>query len=710
MISRLLFALILVSAAALPVGAAAAEPGSSARTAHLQVSLLSENSALAAGQTNWLALELKPQRGWHTYWKNPGEAGQATNIRWQLPNGVTAGPITWPTPTQLETAGFIDYGYDTPTALLIPLQVAKDAAAGTTTLAAHVSWLVCKDICIPGDAELHLALPTTQGPARPNSVNAALFAAARARLPQAISGTHAAHYRVADGRFTVELQAADLPHGRAFFYPLTGALVDYSAPQYAVRGAQGWRVSTAQSRHFQAPAGDGVQGVLAITTRDGKVASYAIDAVPGAVEPVPISAATETRSVVAATSGGGGLLLALAFAILGGLILNLMPCVFPVLSIKAIGVVRAATLERREQRRQGLAYTAGVVLTCLVAAGALMALRAGGQALGWGFQLQSPVFVALLACLMFVLGLSLSGVFDFGSRWMGAGQTLTRGHGAQAAFFTGVLAVVVASPCTAPFMGTAMGYAMSQPTSHALAVFAALGVGLALPFLAISFVPRLAGWLPRPGPWMVTFKQLMAFPLYLTAVWLVWVLTRQAGADAAALVLAGMVVLGLVLWAHGRWPRLRRTRAAVALGAAAAVVLSLQAARFEIPVAAASGVQAASADAPAAAAQAWSPERVAELQAAGRTVFVDFTADWCLTCKVNERLALDSPAVRRAFAHDDVALLRADWTRRDPAITAALDHFGRAGVPLYVVYRPGQKARILPQLLTPGIVTAAVGS
>ncbi|HEU0195765.1 MAG TPA: protein-disulfide reductase DsbD domain-containing protein [Nevskiaceae bacterium] len=683
--------------------AAAAAAPAQVHTPHMDATLIAQDQGLVPGQTNWVALELKPQKGWHSYWRNPGEAGLPTRVEWTLPKGVTAGAIRWPAPARLETTGFVDYGYDRPTALMVPLQVAANLPTGRpTTLTAHASWLVCKDICIPGDATLALTLPTTARPARANPSTAHAFANARARWPQPLPVSWKAHYQVRDGRFSLGVGGTGLPAGRAAFYAETGHLIDYSATQYSAQDTAGVRLSTVQAKQFQAP-GQAVRGVLEITPRHGPARAYTVSATAGVVAAVPATSDPAPPSA----SHELGLAAALLFALLGGLILNLMPCVFPVLSIKAIGILRAGSLARREQRRQGLAYTAGAVLACVAAAAVMLALRRGGEALGWGFQLQSPIFVALLACLMFALGLSLSGIVSFGTRFMGAGERLTRGGGSRAAFFTGVLAVVVASPCTAPFMGAAMGYAIAQSEARALLVFAALGLGLALPFLVIGCVPRVAGWLPKPGAWMESFKQLMAFPLYLTAVWLVWVLARQSGPDAAALVLVGMVVLGLVLWLRGRWPRARFTSGALALGIAGAVALSVQAARLAPPSAAlaANDNVTASLNGP----QAWSASRVAQLRAAGRTVFVDFTADWCLTCKVNEHLVLDSSKVRQAFAQAKVAYLRADWTSRGADIGTALNHFGRAGVPLYVVYHGQNPPQVLPQILTPGAVTAAVG-
>lgn len=696
---RNLLILLLLLAAAIGAAPASAAPDSTVQTRHMRVALVAENLTWHAGQTNWIGVELTPEHGWHSYWRNPGEAGLATQLTWTLPAQASAGPIAWPAPRRLETTGLVDYGYDTPQLLLVPLHL-PPSLSGPTTVKAHVSWLVCKDICIPGDADLAFTRVTTAGPAAPDPATAQLFATARARLPQAPPADWNIRYAVDEGAVSLGIAGHDLPAGTVQFYPTRAQLIDYSASQRSARDAAGLRLTTSIARHFEAPGGT-VSGVLEFTTRGAAPRAYAIEAHPGAVQSVPQQPKTRRATPFNALH----LSIALLFALLGGLILNLMPCVFPVLSIKAVGIMQAGATDRRGQRLQALAYTAGVILSCVAAAGLLLTLRRSGEALGWGFQLQSPTFVAVLACLIFVLGLSLSGVVTFGTRWMGVGQTLTQHGGLRGAFFTGVLAVVVASPCTAPFMGSAMGYALAQPAATTLIVFAALGLGLASPFLAIGFFPRLAGHLPKPGPWMESFKQLMAFPLYLTVVWLVWVVARQAGPDAAALLLIALVLLAWALWAQARWPRPRLSGAVLGLGVLAAGALCVQLGQL----APATGSLPSSISAAMSPIEAWSPQRVASLQAAGRTVFIDFTADWCLTCKVNERAVLDSDRVRNAFAAGDIAYLKADWTRRDPAITQALAGYGRAGVPLYVVVKPGKEPQILPQLLTSTTVIAAIG-
>jgi len=661
---------------------------------HVEAQLVNETTALLRGGDTSVALMLTPEPGWHTYWSNPGDSGLATKVEWTLPEGVSASAIQWPAPHPAPLGDLTNYGYDSETLHLVSISVPADWPLSTPlTLKAKAKWLVCKDVCIPGSAELALTLPVADS-VQPDAAHTARFERDRALLPQPLPASASAHFAIADGAFSLALAGAGLPKAQKIeFFPLAGDLVNHAAPQLLIDDGQQWRLTQALSAYYLVPPKI-VDGLWVLTLADGRRQSYALSAQPGAVAPVR---AGETATPQA-SQNQPGLLLAMALALLGGLILNLMPCVFPVLSLKALAVLKAQDSSARSQRLQALAYSAGAVLSCVAAASVLLALRAGGEALGWGFQLQSPVFIAVLAYLMLALGLSMSGVAEFGGSLMNAGSSLAQKQGLSGSFFTGVLAVVVASPCTAPFMGSALGFAVTQPVPVALAIFAALGLGLALPFLLLGFVPALARALPKPGAWMLTFKQVMAFPLYLTAAWLLWVLTRQAGADALGLVLVGSVAVAFALWLLGRPQRgwVSRGLVLLALLAAAAVLGS--------PF-----LRSTSSSAPQTAShEAWSAARVEALRSEGKTIFVDFTADWCITCKVNERGALASDAVKQAFAEHGVVTLIADWTRSDPAITEALAAFGRNGVPLYLVYPKGGEPRVLPQVLTSSIVVDAL--
>lgn len=650
------------------------------RAPHVEVELISETTALIVGE-NTLALRLKPDAGWHTYWLNPGDTGQATKVVWNLPAGISAGAIQWPYPQRFRLGDLTNYGYGEETLHLVTLTVTPGMqAAKPLPLLAQARWLVCADVCIPGRADLSLRLPiSAAAPIDPQWHTA--FTEARKRLPQPAPFT--AIFEIAQGQLSLQASGHDFGGMQVDFFPADAHLLKASAEPHQWTDAKTLRLTQPLSEDFaKAPAS--LSGVL-VATRNGETQAYVIDAAPGTV---PAATPSSSRSLT----------LILVFAVLGGLILNLMPCVFPILSLKALALMKHRENSPAQQRHHALAYTAGAILSCTAVAGLLLALRAGGEAIGWGFQLQSPVFVAALAYLMFTLGLSLSGVAEFGGRFMGLGQSLTVGNSTASAFFTGVLATIVASPCSAPFMGTALGYAVTQSPLIALGVFSALGFGLALPFLLLGFFPRLAAFLPRPGAWMETFKQAMAFPLYLTAVWLTWVVMQQSGADAAAVTLVGLVLIAFALWL---WRRKDRASALVKVLALIAAVLLLThpALRTEKSALSAASVEHA---------EAYSDERLAQLRAEKRTIFVNLTADWCLTCKVNEHTALRSDQVQQAFADKKVAVLIGDWTRSDPALTRVLARFGRNGVPLYLLYLNGGEPQVLPQLLTPQIVLDAL--
>lgn len=689
--TRLLLLLVLLLAT--PLARAAA-----VHVGPVEAELVAERTALVAGQTNWVALRLKPDPHWHVYWRNPGDSGIPTKLEWQLPKGIEAGDIVWPYPQIQRLGDLANYGYEQETLHLVPLTVAP-SAHGSQALRANAKWLVCKDVCIPGSTDLELDLPVSST-AQPDSRWASAFARTRAAVPKA-EPDWPAQFAVQHNTVSLSVNAPALQGAsKISFFPYASDLVNHAQAQRVALEGEKLRLSQAASSYFvEAPKR--VDGVLVVDHGNHDTTAYEISAAPGAVAPVDESSANAATTPISAPAPATehaplSLIFVLGLALLGGLVLNLMPCVFPVLSLKALSLTRAG---RDGQRAQSLAYSAGVVLSCVAAAALILALQRAGQAVGWGFQLQSPLFVGLLIYLLFALALSLSGVATFGTRLMNLGQGLTEKKGLTGAFFTGVLAVVVASPCTAPFMGTALGYAVTQPPALALTVFAVLGLGLALPFLVIGFVPAAARLLPKPGAWMERFKQLMAFPLYLSVVWLLWVLARQLDVGAAAQLMVGLVLIAFVLWlwpAHGLIASLSKLAAA-----ALAVGLLINLPKIDPDT-------RASASPRSMIAEPWSAARVSELRGEGRTIFVDFTADWCLSCKVNERVALRSASVEQAFRADNVAVLVADWTKADPAITAELARFKRNGVPLYLVYVRGGEPKILPQLLTPDTVVNAL--
>jgi thiol:disulfide interchange protein DsbD len=684
-------------------GAALAAP---VNAGHVQLELVADAGSIAPGETRYVALHQKIAPGWHTYWRNPGDAGEPPKLGWSLPAGWKAGEIVWPQPKRLPVGPLMDYGYEDEVWLPIPVTAPAAAGPGAAHLKAAVSILVCKDTCVPEEATLALDLPVSRasaaGPSNPG-IAAALAAAPRhAPLAAAMAATPAAVKIAVTGE---ALRGPEV--SQAYFYPYDSTAIDHAKPQGVERGRSGLTLTLAPGYAFKkGPAPASLSGVLAV---DGK--AFEITARPGAL---PASAAglgppPRLAAGFQGAEGAPGLLLAAGFAFLGGVILNLMPCVFPILSMKAIALASHADAASRP-RLQAMAFLAGVLATFVGLAAALIAAKAAGAAVGWGFQLQSPAVVAVLALAMLAIGLNLSGVFEAGLSLQGAGGA---GHGGVlGSVLTGALAVIVAAPCTAPFMASAIAWALTQSEAAALAVFAALGLGFAAPFTLLSFAPGLLRRLPRPGPWMEALKKLLAFPMYGAAAWLVWVATLQAGTTALAALLAAGVALALAAWLYGAAQRAqaRGSRPAwLYVASAAAVVLAVGAAvaglRAPAQAAAAAGIGASE-----VAEEPFSPARLEELRAQGRPVFVNFTAAWCITCQVNERAALSSPEVAQAFTKAGAVYLKADWTRRDPDIAKALAEHGRAGVPLYLVYGSGGgDPVVLPQLLTAGEVVSAIG-
>ncbi|QOC24106.1 thioredoxin family protein [Wenzhouxiangella sp. AB-CW3] len=681
---RSLFAALIL----LPLLSWAAPEYGTVERDHIRAELIAEITAVEPGQSFWAGLRLEPDDNWHTYWLNPGDSGLPTQLHWDLPDGVKAGEIEWAWPEALQMGHLVNYGYKDGHLLPVRIDTPDSLVPGETlTLVVDAAWLVCEEICIPGDATLALDLDVIDHGQRRESPHAALFADTLERVPEKAGWT--ARFNTEGGNLSVQVVPEDIDlSGDLAFFVINDNLVEHAREPSVLAENGQILVSQPLSAYFsRAPE----QLEFILVDHDAGQAWH-------------LSA--ETGELLSAgalvDSSSPGWALALILALAGGVLLNLMPCVFPVLSIKAMSLVSGAG---HDQRGHGLAYTAGVLVSFAVLAAVLLALRAGGEAIGWGFQLQSAWFVALLVYILFALGLSLSGLFDFGTRLMGIGQGLTEKGGSRGSFFTGVLACVVASPCTAPFMGAALGAAVFMPWPMAMSVFLALGFGLALPMLVLSFSPALARRLPRPGPWMETFKQAMAFPLYLAVVWLLWVLARQTDPTGLALVLSGMVVLAFALWLGGRESRGESLVVArhAAVGLSLIFVLStlFSADRF-------GGAEAVSVD--NAHWETYSAETLAELRDdPERAVLVNMTADWCITCLVNERVALNTSAVREAMEENDVVYLKGDWTRRDPDITEYLSSYDRNGVPLYVLYpRNGEDPRVLPQVLTPQLVIQAL--
>jgi thiol:disulfide interchange protein/DsbC/DsbD-like thiol-disulfide interchange protein len=690
--------------------AARSLPGSVVTTDNVKARLVSETGAIGPGQSIWVALELNIRDGWHTYWRNPGDSGQATTLAWTLPPGFTAGDIVWTTPHRFDLPPLVNYGYAGHAVHLVKITAPRELKSGSVALLqAKAGWLVCSDVCIPEDAQLQLKLPTAAGAAGVDSKDAALFTAARSDLPSPQPAATGA--RIQDGKLKLTLGSAwgaTLSQITSLaFFPYDEGSIEYGAPQTLTRSKDA--VELAVKAGDRPPKAGTVRGVLLATEQSGG---------NPAVVPIEIAAAFEGAAGGAAAADTGrnarpaaeapALPSLVLLAVLGGLILNLMPCVFPVLSIKAIGLVEQAKKHPAEVRAKGLVFAAGVVSSMLSLAVVLLALRAGGEQIGWGFQLQSPLFVTLMVYLLLAVGLNLSGVFEIGGGLAGVGDGLTRGEGYRASFFTGVLTTLVATPCTAPFMAAAVGAALTQSPMVALVIFTALGVGLSLPYLLLSFAPWTRRVLPKPGAWMDTLKQIFAFPMYASAAWLLWVLSQQTSSMGLGVALTGAILIAFAGWAYQKSKSSGRTGRLTALATAlAAFVLAvLLPLRFD-DAASASAVGAAAAVRDAGDWQPYDAGRAAEITAAGRPLLINFTASWCLTCLVNERNAFSDESVRAVFRDKGVTLMKGDWTNRDPAITKALSAFGRAGVPLYVVYnaKPGSsEPLVLPQLLTANIV------
>ena len=695
---RLLFVLALTLAAP---GLAAAQAAKAPKDL-VRARLVAEATALVPGRTATLGLTMAMKPGWHVYWRNPGDSGLPPEMAWRLPEGFSVGHTQWPVPERIPVQTLMNFGYEGAVTLLMPLKVPETLpAGGTVRLSGTLSYLVCEEICIPGSAELALDLPVAAA-SEPDSAQAALFARARAALPDPVPFP-VRTTREGD-RIVLHLdRPASAPEVRtAAFFPYAEDALEHAAAQtLATEG--GLRLTLTPG---DAPP-EALAGVLALD-EGGTRKAYAIGPEPApAPAAVPAAAAPSPPPALAPVPEDESLTLwsAVGLALVGGLLLNLMPCVFPVLSIKVLSLVRQAGAAPARVRLHGLAYTAGVLASFLALAGLLIALKAGGAGIGWGFQLQSPVVVALLAYGLFAVGLSLSGAVHVGSGIAGLGDGLTRRAGYQGSFFTGVLATVVATPCTAPFMGAAVGFALTQGPLVGLSVFASLGLGLALPFLALTAVPGALSLLPRPGAWMDLVKGALAFPVYATVAWLVWVLAQQVGPNGLLAALAGLVLVGLSAWT---WERARPAgRLGGGLGRAAAL-LSLAAA---LGLAAAlDGDRVGPSPARLAAGEeTFTQARLDALRAEGRTVFVDMTAAWCITCQVNERTVLARDGVQAAFRAGSVTLLRGDWTNQNPEITRYLERYGRSGVPLYVVYRGRAEGRVLPQILTEATVRAAIG-
>jgi len=695
---RFIFALIAVLGAAICAQAAS----DSADVSHLHVQLVFPSADLYPSGENHAGLYFKLEPGWHIYWSNPGDSGEPPKIQWTLPSGVTAGALQFPAPRRLPLGPLMDFGYENEVLFPFTFQVAENAKEGPAVLHAKVDWLVCREVCIPGKADLdeNVQLLHAAPMAEPVSgVDQSIWDRLANALPQPLPSSDSAVFQPTPTGFRLAVSTGQR-EAQAEFFPEDENILDNPAPQTMTPVKNGLVLDLKKDPNLTASPAQ-LRGVLELSGgRNFEIAaprevSYGV----ARIEYMPIAASAFSFAALAHIVG---------LAFLGGLFLNLMPCVFPVLFLKGLALCQSGVEERHKLRAHGFVYTIGILVSFWVLVAALLALRAAGATLGWGFQFQSPVFLSLMAALLFFLGLSLAGQFEVGLTLTSAGGSLATKQGYAGSFFTGVLAVVVATPCTAPFMGAAIGYALAQSAAVTFAVFTALALGLAAPYVALTLQPAWTHLLPRPGAWMDILKQAISIPIFATVIWLAWVVAQAYGAALLAALLTSFLLLAIAGWFLGRWPAQRWTTtvAALFLVVVAAVCVAAPKELATAPKQPGSTAGQASAS---AAWQPWSADAVQHALAASQPAFVDFTASWCLTCQVNERVALDQPEVMQAFTAHNVALFRADWTRQDPAITQALAALGRSGVPVYALYTPGQTSpQLLPQVLSSGIVLDAV--
>lgn len=661
----------------------------------VQARLIADRSTIAPGQTIAVGLEENIRPGWHTYWINPGEAGAPTDVQWAMPPGWRASAIDWPYPKNLPVGPLMNYGYEDRVWLLLHITAPLNAKPGeTVALKAGASWLVCKDVCIPEDTSLVLPMRIAGQPQPPDAATVQMFAAARGRLP--VASPWPMTYQLGNSLklFIAAPTLAKAKPVSADFFPLTGREIKMSARQSFQVAPDGIVLDLKPAKKFH--SGLPLTGVLVLTSRDRSVQALNVNAGEGFV---PQSLMSEASMTIP---------LALLFAFVGGLILNLMPCVLPVLAMKALAFANQSGAQRHETRVEGWTYGAGAVLSFLALGLLLTILRAGGAEIGWGFQLQEPIVVAGFALLMFAVGLNLSGVYEINP--VAAGDSLARRGGTVGAFFTGVLAVAVAAPCTVPFMAAALGFALTQSSAVALAVFAALGIGFAAPFVILGEWPRLQRILPRPGAWMNILKQALAFPMYGAAVWLIWVLTLQTNATGVAAALSALVLFAFAMWL---WSSTRNLGVPGRAMGTLATLIGLVASFSSLALLRMSGPKletTASLAPKAIRSEPYTAARLSDLRTAHRAVFVDATAAWCITCLVNDEAVLSQPTVRDAFLRNRVTFLLADWTNRSPEVTRLIESNGRSGVPLYLYYAPDARdPRVLSQILTEREILSVLG-
>jgi thiol:disulfide interchange protein/DsbC/DsbD-like thiol-disulfide interchange protein len=690
------------------------------RTEHVTAELVSEFDSLIAGEKNTIAIRLDMDDHWHTYWQHSGDTGFPTAVEWELPEGIKAGPLQWPAPMWIDLFGIVSFAYEGEVLLLADLEVPDSYAGSSVKLEASVSWLVCKEACIPGSAEVSLTIPVSDS--RDPSSWAKEFEASRDSMPKDLPNWE---MRVVDNGQSFALSVAapegvSLSNQDVTFFTLDG-WVSNTEPRTALAEGRLLTMILPKSEYGPDEGKDRFQGVLVSKSgwdAEGRYKAMAVN-LPfssdlevsewlGSLGNISLAAVNSDLSPVGENPLSFGA--ALLFALVGGLMLNLMPCVFPVLSIKILGFVQQAGEDRTKIKLHGIVFTIGVLVSFWILAGLFLVLRAAGQEIGWGFQLQTPGFVAVLASVLFLFGLNLSGVFEIGESLTGAGGELQSKSGFTGSFFSGVLATVVATPCTAPFMGSALGIIVTLSAAQSMMIFTALALGVALPYLILSLFPSFLKWLPRPGAWMETFKKALAFLLYASVVWLAWVFGNQVGVTGMAGLLMGMVFIGIAAWIWGSWGNLTKRKSVRRAALFVALPILLVGGWIQYQASTLFAAPSDMAETGGSDDISWAPydpDAVMASIAEGKTVYVDFTATWCLTCQVNKKVAFGNDEVIDYFKRNDIVTLKGDWTRRDPVITRELQKFGRSGVPTNIIYRPDGSSTLLPEVLTPGVVLEA---
>lgn len=695
----------------------------------LSISLVSEEETISPGRPFWVAIQLKIDDTWHAYWKNPGDAGMAPALTWNLPEGFQAGPLLWPTPKRFELGPSVGYGYEGEASFLVQITPSSTFEAKTASLSVEMRWVVCSDsTCLPGESSGTITLPVSKNEPILSVQNAEIFKLARAGLPQKLEAMNAQRQ---ENLVTLSFQVQNQVDKVEFFPEVQHAIDSSAEPILETQAGAPNQYTAILSESQAAPK---LKGVLVVHSSQGKTA-YEVDLpiAPGSEEEMTTALAethaeepaiSQDKAIVTEASSEfeGGLLLAIFFAFIGGMILNLMPCVLPVISFKVLSFVKLAGQSRKMVFQHGLAFSFGVILSFWVLASFLLILQAYGRSVGWGFQLQEPLFVAILAALIFIFGLSLFGLFEIGTSLISAASQAQQAAGKRnelvSSFFSGILATAVATPCTGPFLGSAVGFAVTLPAIQALLIFTSIGLGMSFPYIALTAFPKLLRFMPKPGAWMVIFKEIMGFLMMATVLWLVWVFGAQTGSFAVSLLLAGFFLLAVAGWVYGKWDTLVQARV-TRLTARAIVIVIVALGSNAIFLSSSSWAEAMGGthitptkSMEGKVADAWeefSPQRLAELREQGIPVFIDFTAKWCLICQANH-LVLSTDQVEKKFSELGVVRMKADWTKRDEVIAAELKKLGRNSVPLYVLYTHDDESKrhILPQVLTPEVVLATL--